>query len=614
MYLDYFGLREFPFRITPDSSFLFWTYDHHRAFDLLTRVARGAIPLAIILGEPGTGKTTLLRHFTTSLPKDMQVGMISNYSSGMGGLEHWLHSAFDLRPAGPAEKFGTSFEAHLIARHNDGGHCLLIVDEAQNVSDEDIAALTDLTRLSVLPDASLRLVIAGQPQLGRRFLTTHERGPVNDPALLRISPMSPEDVVGYVHHRMTMSGCQSPVFEDAAIERIARTAAGVPRVVNLLCHLILMSAFNADERKIDLAFVDSTLHDARQNGILDHLHIGPDWPASGKGSVPIPLRAPTRAPPTIPVPDAIGPRPPPARPTEPTTPGALAGIVARPTQANTHSVPDGPQGITKTAIPAHKPRARRTALAFITLGATAAGFVLALLPAQLNKPAPIVAALESDNVGGADVVPTDAAASVDIGPALPIPAPLRGDDATTLQKQALTIGEQDPLTAAIGFARAALRGDARAAYYLGQHFEVGDGVPRNTALAAAWYASTSETQRSARRALQNLTKQTDWTNETSVAPPRPLMGIVGADRVAEFVWAAPGDGALRYLIELAPAPDAEPQQYGPFALSAALLDAPASARLWRVVSLGPDNVRIGASGWHLIHIAKAKPVVVAPNQ
>jgi type II secretory pathway predicted ATPase ExeA len=588
MYLDYFGLREFPFRITPDPSFLFWTADHHRAFDLLTRVAHGEEPVAIILGEPGTGKTTLLRRFTTSLPKDIQIGMISNYSSGMGGLSHWLHSAFDLRPAGPEEKFGASFEAHLIARHKEGVHCLLTVDEAQNVSDDDIAALINLTRLSARPSASLRLVIAGQPQLGRRFRTTLDPGTVGDLVPLRIGPMSPEDVIGYVHHRMKRSGCETTVFDDAGLKRIALTAAGVPRVVNLLCELLLMSAFSAGERKIDLAFVDSTLHDARQNGMLYHLHIGPDQPAPGAAAAPIPVRAITRTPSVNLAPATGGPPPPLAKTAD------LATL--RSTPATAPTVPEPPHNISSAPIPADKPPTRRIALAFLTLSVIAAGLVLAVLPSRLNRP-----------------TATNVATPVDIGPALPTPAPLHGTDAATLQEQALTIGEQDPLTAAIGFARAALRGDTRAAYYLGQHFEVGDGVPRNTALAAAWYALASDAQRSARRALQNLPETTNATGDTPAGAPRPLMGIVDVDRVGEFVWAASGNAAKRYLIELADAPDAEPQRYGPFDLSAARLDAPAPAWLWRVVSLGPDGGRIGASDWHLIDIAKVKTIVAAPN-
>ncbi len=585
MYLDYFGLREFPFRITPDPSFLFWTADHHRAFDLLTRIAHGEKSLAIILGEPGTGKTTLLRHFTASLPKDTQVGMISNYSSGMGGLSHWLHSAFDLRPAGPEEAFGASFEAHLIARHNEGVHCLLIVDEAQNVSDDDIAALTNLTRLSARPSASLRLVIAGQPQLGRRFRTTHDPRTVGDLAPLRIGPVSPEDVIGYVHHRMKMSGCETTVFDDAGLKRIAHTAAGVPRVINLLCELLLTSAFSAGERKIDLAFVKSALHDARQNGMLDHLHIGPEQPASGAAAAPMPIHAIARK---TSVNLAPVPRSPPAKTAD------LATL--RPTPATEPALTEAPHDIGSGPIPADKPPTPRTALSFIALSIIAAGLALTVLPSHLNRP-----------------TATNVAAPVDIGPALPTPAHLHGTDATTLQEQALAIGEQDPLSAAIGFARAALRGDTRAAYYLGQHFEVGDGVPRNIELAAAWYALASETQRSARRALQNLPETTNATGDTPAGAPHPLMGIVGVDRVAEFVWEAPGDAAKRYLIELADAPDAEPRQYGPFDLSAARLDAPAPAWLWRVVSLGPDGSRIGASDWHLIDIAKPKPIVAAPN-
>ena len=609
MYLDHFGLKEFPFRLPPDPALLFWTAGHRRAFDLLNRAARDDLPVTTILGEPGTGKSTLLQHFVSNLPKDTRVGMISNYSSGLGGLGHWLHWAFDLRPEGPESRLRGAFEAYLVDQHHESIRCLLIVDEAQNVSDEDITTLSGLTRLPAVSGRSMRLVLAGQPRLRSRFPVAHERRDSDDPALLQIGALSPEDVAGYIRHRMAMSGCPDPVFDDEATARIARLSAGVPRLINVLCELLLTSAFGAGKCKIDSAFVDRVLQDVRQTGMLDHL-LTRSGPSSGAAR-PMPISATSPTPPADPASTDGGALPPPAQDTEPIALCAPVETESRPTPAHTPALANAPQDNAETRIESGGPRNRRAGLAFIAAGAAAAAMAVAILPARLMTPAPTVAALQQDDASRAQATVASAATPVRIGPVLPVPAALQGSDAVALHNKALIVGRQDPLAAAIGFARAAVRGDTRAAFYLGQHFEAGDGVPRNAALAAAWYASASESQRSARRAMENLTETTEATGQTPTAAPRPLTGIVGVDGLAEFIWAAPDGAAARYLIELAEAPDAPLQQYGPFDLSATLLYPAVPLRLWRVVSLGPEGARIGASEWHLIDTDSAPAIGVA---
>ncbi len=617
MYLDHFGLREFPFRITPDPAFLFWTAEHHRAFDLLSGVTRGDVAVARVLGEPGTGKTTLLQYFAAGLPKDMQVGMISNYSSGLGGLGHWLHWAFALRPEGPEDELRAAFEAYLVARHHDGLRCLLIVDEAQNVSDEDIAALTDLTRLRAVPGRpSMQLVLAGQPGQHHRHVARRVGGDSLGSGSLRIGPMSPEDTVGYIRHRMAISGCQDEIFDDAATKRIAQLAEGVPRQVNVLCELLLTSAFGSDEPRIGTALVDRVVKDARQTGILDHLLSEPVGArplapsrtpahlarvAAGEAEVDegmppvLPLNSPLRPKAAEPHRGAVGEK------------SAVRVATAPKPSAEPRDLPAPPMATVSIWR-----RHRHAALALIAAGGTAAAATFALVPERTMPPARGIIELQKAGVPAAVVL-----APVRFGSALSAPPNMQGNDAAALHDQALIVGAQDPLAAAIGFARAALHGDARAAYYLGQHFEAGDGLPRNPALAAAWYRLAAKTQRSAGRALQNMDDaaaipDSPASGQPASAPPRPLMGRAEAGGVMEFVWAAADDTAVRYLIELAQALDTPPQQHGPFDLSAVRLEPAGPASFWRVVSLQPDGARISASEWHLIDAKEAQALAAAP--
>ncbi|CUH24462.1 putative secretion ATPase, PEP-CTERM locus subfamily [Jannaschia seosinensis] len=595
MYLDHFGLREFPFRITPDSAFLFWTADHHRAFDLLTRVADGEEAGAVTLGEPGTGKTTLLRHFVATRSGDVHVGMISNYSSGLGGLAHWVHRAFGLHPEGADKSLHAELEAFLATRHREGVRCLLIVDEAQNVSDGDIAALV---KLSQRPDASLRLVLSGQPQLARNPYATRILEESGGSAFVQIGPMSPEDVAGYVRHRMATAGCPDPIFDDDAMADIARLSGGVPGLVNILCELLLVLAFEAGARKIDAALVTHALQEARQTGMLDHLLAPPARTVSKPATKPVREPSPAGA---TPADAAADQAPPPAQDFD-LRDEAEVEVRAMPGSA---TLQDAAPDRGAPPIEAGEPRKRKVGLVYVAAGTAAAAVLVAVFSMGLVTSPETVVGLQPGTNTGAEAPAALVATPVAIGGALPPPASVRGSEATLLHDQALAVGAEDARIAAIGFARAALRGNARAAYYLGQHFEVGDGVPRNAALAAAWYASAAQTQRSARRALQNLTETPATAGGVSAAPPRPLMGIAGPDEGAEFVWAAPDNAAMRYLVELAEAPDASPQQFGPFDLSAALIDPVMPARIWRVVSLTPDGARSGVSGWHPIATEEA---------
>ena len=611
MYLDHFGLREFPFRSVPDPALLFWSDDHRRAFDLLTRAVRGDRPVTAILGAPGTGKTTLLQHFVASLPKDICVGTISTYSSGLDGLGHWLHWAFNLHVAGPESELRAAFEAYLVAQHRKGIRCLLIVDEAQNLSHDDIAALISLTRLPALTCVSLRLVLAGQLRLRRHLPTPRNREGVDAFAPVQIGAMSSEDVSCYIHHRIAMSGGLNPVFDDEAVQRIASLTAGVPRLVNGLCELLLTSAFGLGQKKIDSAFVDLVLKDIRQTGILDHLLNRPARPSFGAATTPMPVRAPLSTPLASRMPAAVGPTSPPAQGAEPTAFPLPAGTATRPAPANMPALPSALHDSAATPVKAGHSHKRTIGLSAIAAG-TAAAVALAALSTQLIAPPLTVAALQQDGAPGTQPATVNTSTPFHVGPTLAAPATLQEPNANALYDQALIIGAQDPLAAAIGFARAALRGDARSAFYLGQHFEAGDGVPRNAALAAAWYASASKTQRGARQALEDLTETPEANVQSPTAPPRPLVGMAGADGLWEFVWTAPDGAGARYLIELAEAPDARPQQYGPFDLSAALLNPSAPARLWRVVSLGPDGARMGASDWHPIETNEVASIGAAP--
>ncbi|MBK0327508.1 AAA family ATPase [Rhodobacteraceae bacterium F11138] len=173
------------------------------------------------------------------------------------------------------------------------------------------------------------------------------------------------------------------------------------------------------------------------------------------------------------------------------------------------------------------------------------------------------------------------------------PVPLDDPDGAALLDRALNGGDSAPLE----YARAALRGEPRAAYYLGQLYETGDGVPRDLALARAWYGLAGPDVRSARRRLTEL----GAPEPGSLAAPHPVLGGLLPDGSGEFIWTAgKGADAALYLLELAQTPDGPVRRLPPQSLSAVRVPDVGDARLWRVVSVDPETGRYAVSGWHLL--------------
>ncbi len=190
------------------------------------------------------------------------------------------------------------------------------------------------------------------------------------------------------------------------------------------------------------------------------------------------------------------------------------------------------------------------------------------------------------------------------------PAPLDDPDGAALLERALTGG----VTAPLDYARAALRGQTRAAYYLGQLYETGHGVPRDLALARAWYRLAGTDVRGAARRLAEL-----GPPETGdLAAPRPLLGGPLAQGGGELVWTGgTGADAALYVVELAAATDGPVRRLPPQELSALRLDEIGDARVWRVLAVDPSGGRYAASPWHLLGAApeavSPEPAPVAPH-
>ena len=204
----------------------------------------------VITGDIGAGKTTLVNYLLEQEGEEVVIGVINNTHASFGNLMTWVLDAFDLEEPSPenAKKL-RKFSEFVMDQYADGKRVLLVIDEAQNLSEETLEELRLISNINISTDVFLQLILVGQPELIEKL---------NDPRLTQFAQrigvdfnlraMDYVDTGKYILHRLKTAGSSKSIFTTDAIAAIFCFSEGVPRRINTLCDMALVYAF-ADERK-----------------------------------------------------------------------------------------------------------------------------------------------------------------------------------------------------------------------------------------------------------------------------------------------------------------------------------------------------------------------------
>ena len=270
MYKEFFNLTEKPFSLNPDPTFLYLSKNHIRAQTMLEYGFHSQAGFTVITGDIGAGKTTLVNYLLEQEGEEVVIGVINNTHASFGNLMTWVLDAFDLEEPSPenAKKL-RKFSEFVMDQYADGKRVLLVIDEAQNLSEETLEELRLISNINISTDVFLQLILVGQPELIEKL---------NDPRLTQFAQrigvdfnlraMDYVDTGKYILHRLKTAGSSKSIFTTDAIAAIFCFSEGVPRRINTLCDMALVYAF-ADERKsINANLIIDVIKDRNTSAVI----------------------------------------------------------------------------------------------------------------------------------------------------------------------------------------------------------------------------------------------------------------------------------------------------------------------------------------------------------
>jgi general secretion pathway protein A len=266
MYEAYYGLRERPFELTPNPRFLFLTAHHREALTTLEYGLSGRTGIALLVGEAGTGKTTVVHAaLQAQSTRESLVVYLNNPSLTRPEFIEFLAAGFGLSGDAAASKTRCLAELtdRLVARHTAGTMSALVIDEAQCLPDDLVEEIRLLSNIESASEKLLSIVLAGQPELAERLNRPSQRQLKQRIGLrCSLSPLDLPQTAAYIAARVKVAGGDATrLFDSQAVGLIHERSGGIPRTISVICDNALVSGFALDRRTIDKNIVSEVCRD-----------------------------------------------------------------------------------------------------------------------------------------------------------------------------------------------------------------------------------------------------------------------------------------------------------------------------------------------------------------
>ena len=280
MYEQFFGLKEKPFSLTPDTEYFYRYSGHQEALNVLLVALRNGEGFVRVIGEVGTGKTLLCRQLLKILQNDCDTVYLPNPL--LTQLELYQAIASELQLDVPAAATVQHLNQHileaLVELRSKGRPLVVLIDEAQAMPLQSLEALRLLSNMETEKEKLLHIFFFAQPEFDERLEQKELRQLRQRITFSYTLPaLREQETAGYLEHRLQVAGYQgAPLFQPAAVRLLHRASQGYPRLINLLAHKAMLAAYGKGRHQIDRRLVGAAIKDGyRKASFFDGPRVSP---------------------------------------------------------------------------------------------------------------------------------------------------------------------------------------------------------------------------------------------------------------------------------------------------------------------------------------------------
>ncbi len=267
MYENFFGFKEKPFSVTPDTRYFFSSEKHEEALNCLLFAVLERKGFAVVTGEIGSGKTTVWHALLNKLPGSTKIALITNSNLTPKQMMIALLEEFEIpyKERWTKIKLLQVLNQYLLEQISMGCNVVVLIDEAQNLNASVLEEVRMLSNLETEKEKLLQIILMGQPEL-RQILALNELEQLRQRIAVyyHLSPMTDEESFRYIRHRLAVAGTESEFFDNDALRAIYENSCGVPRRINTLCDRALLTGYIRNQKYITAEIIEESAREINE--------------------------------------------------------------------------------------------------------------------------------------------------------------------------------------------------------------------------------------------------------------------------------------------------------------------------------------------------------------